>query len=347
MNSTITYRNYKYLLSLLPPVLVIYGNLMGGYFVWTNLVFTFGVIALLELVLPDDTDNSYDESDTIPNLILACHVLIQPLAIGSLLYSVYVGKLMEWSLLGAIISTGTNTGSSSIVVAHELLHRRSKLWQACSKFLLGTASNPYFFAEHIPVHHRYIGTTQDPATARYGESLYSFFLRTMVQQYNSVLNIEAVRLRKLKVEPYSWRNYGVGAPLVYVLVAIGIGIALGPIAVLAYITQGVLASFLLEYTNYIEHYGLSRSQMARVDETHSWQSDKPASRYLLIDLSRHADHHFHGAKPYHKLKTYENGPKLPAGYAGMFYLALLPPLWFSVMNPRVQAYQQQLNPQLA
>jgi len=28
-------------------------------------------------------------------------------------------------------------------------------------------------------------------------------------------------------------------------------------------------------------------------------------------------------------------PKLPTGYTGMLPLALVPPLWFKVMNPRV------------
>jgi hypothetical protein len=30
---------------------------------------------------------------------------------------------------------------------------------------------------------------------------------------------------------------------------------------------------------------------------------------------------------------------MPSGYAAMFLLALIPPLWFKVMNPRVLAYQ--------
>jgi alkane 1-monooxygenase len=34
---------------------------------------------------------------------------------------------------------------------------------------------------------------------------------------------------------------------------------------------------------------------------------------------------------------YEDGPQLPTGYSGMLPLALVPPLWFAVMNPRVQS----------
>ena len=31
----------------------------------------------------------------------------------------------------------------------------------------------------------------------------------------------------------------------------------------------------------------------------------------------------------------EVSPQLPSGYATMILLALVPPLWFAVMNPRV------------
>ncbi len=29
---------------------------------------------------------------------------------------------------------------------------------------------------------------------------------------------------------------------------------------------------------------------------------------------------------------------MPLGYPGMFLMAFVPPLWFAVMNPRVEAY---------
>jgi len=38
------------------------------------------------------------------------------------------------------------------------------------------------------------------------------------------------------------------------------------------------------------------------------------------------------------LRHYEDSPQLPGGYAAMYVLALVPPLWKKVMNPRVEAY---------
>jgi alkane 1-monooxygenase len=71
-----------------------------------------------------------------------------------------------------------------------------------------------------------------------------------------------------------------------------------------------------------------------VDEHHSWNSDHVVSRALLFELTRHADHHAHASRPYPILRSLEKGPQLPTGYPGMILLALLPPVWFRVMDSR-------------
>lgn len=331
-------RNYKYVWSLLPPTGLIVGNGAGGQWVWGGLIFTFGIMALVEALMPENKNNAIDESDVIPNFVLGLHVPLQLCAILSLFYLVKINHATGWTLVGGVLSTGINTGTSGIAIAHELLHRKERAWRWCAKFLLGTASNPYFYAEHIAVHHRFVGTEDDHATARYGETLYGFFIRTVPQQFMSALKAEVLRLRKKNLTPYSLRNYPIGASVVYLLIAVGLSIGLGETAALAYIAQGFFASFLLEYANYIEHYGLTRDKMERVNETHSWQTDKGVSRYFLLELARHADHHMYGSRPYHKLRSFENAPVLPTGYAGMIYLALIPPLFFAVMHKRIAEF---------
>ena len=51
----------------------------------------------------------------------------------------------------------------------------------------------------------------------------------------------------------------------------------------------------------------------------------------------HADHHAHPALPYVALRHHADSPQLPTGYTGMLWLALLPPLWFGLMNRRIDA----------
>jgi alkane 1-monooxygenase len=117
----------------------------------------------------------------------------------------------------------------------------------------------------------------------------------------------------------------------------------GPKAVLFFFVQSWMAFTLLELVNYVEHYGLTRKKLAgdcyeRVTHRHSWNAADSLTNCFLIHLQRHADHHAHPTRRYQALMHYDDSPQLPTGYSGMVMLALLPPLWFAVMNPRVEAF---------
>lgn len=333
-----TLRNLRYLWSLLPGLVTIAGNMMGGVWAWSNLVFSLGLLALLEWFVSEDRHNEYDEGSVLPDLILIFHGVLQVVSLTTLFDSVSNGRIAGVNLIGAALSVGVHSGSSSIVIAHELVHRKNLAWQAIGKFLLFTAGNVYFFIEHLRVHHKWVGTDRDPATARYGENLYAFFLRSITGQLSGAFRLENQRLRhegKSVIHPdhYVLRNlFGLlllSFVLWYFLGWAGLGV---------WALQILIANFLLEYTNYIEHYGLSRAENERVREVHSWQTDKLISRFVLIDLSRHSDHHFYASKPYHTLVSYEKSPVLPGGYASAVLMALVPPVWFAVVNPRLEKY---------
>jgi alkane 1-monooxygenase len=113
---------------------------------------------------------------------------------------------------------------------------------------------------------------------------------------------------------------------------------------LAALTASVIGFILLETVNYIEHYGLLRhtsdDRFKRVLPIHSWNSNHPMGRLLLFELSRHSDHHYIASRPYQVLRNFDDVPQMPTGYPGMVMLALVPPLWFKVMNPRVKALRK-------
>jgi alkane 1-monooxygenase len=73
---------------------------------------------------------------------------------------------------------------------------------------------------------------------------------------------------------------------------------------------------------------------------HSWNSDHVLSRIILFELTRHADHHYRPAKKYQALKSWQVSPQLPAGYPGSMLLAFVPPLWFRVVNKRLDTCMQ-------
>ena len=93
--------------------------------------------------------------------------------------------------------------------------------------------------------------------------------------------------------------------------------------------------------NYIEHYDLRRELKAngkyeRTLPIHSWNYQHSLSGAALFNVSRHSDHHFIASRPYQILRTFDNTPNLPTGYAGMLVLSWFPPLWFKVMNKKVE-----------
>lgn len=326
-------RNYKYLLGLFPALIVIGGNFFGGWWVASNVVFSLFFLALLEIFVPENKSNDTDENVLLPELILHLHVLMQMVVIASLAYSLNKFNYNLAQLVLLSLSVGINTGGSSIVIAHELIHRKNQWYQLMGKFLLLTACNLYFFVDHLRIHHKWVGTSKDHATARYGENVYSFFVRSVLGQMKGSWKLETERLRDKWLLKQIFGNYITGSFIMIILLSAAFYLMTGIVGVFVFLLQAFFANFLLEYTNYIEHYGLSRKENERVNELHSWQSDKVISRYFLIDLSRHADHHYYASKPYHTLKSYEKTPVLPGGYVQMIYYALIPPLWFSAVDP--------------
>ena len=115
------------------------------------------------------------------------------------------------------------------------------------------------------------------------------------------------------------------------------------LAVLPYLLLQMVIGFpLLEVVNYLEHYGLLRQKRpdGRYERTrpeHSWNSNNVASNVLLYHLQRHSDHHANPTRRFQALRHFDEAPQLPTGYAGMILLALVPPLWRRVMDPRLIA----------
>jgi alkane 1-monooxygenase len=330
------FRNLLYSLSLTPALLVIYGNLHGGFFVWLNTLYLLGFLAVLEWLMPLAKSNKHTlKTDVLPKFILLVHVPLQLACLFSFFKGIQTGLLTDNAALGAAISMGLNTGSSAIVVAHEFIHQKNKVAQFLGRWLLFTAGNFQFFVEHLRVHHKWVGTPTDSASAKKNQSLYSFFFTSTSGQFFSAFRLENQRMKKEGRYAFSLHHYVIRQLVLHVLFDTVLVTTLGWAALGWFVLHCVFANFLLEYVNYIEHYGLTRDAKQRTTELHSWQSNQPISRFFLIDLSRHADHHYYASKPYHNLISYDNSPELPSGYAGMFLVAAIPPLWFKVMNKRI------------
>ena len=323
---------FNYLLSLSPVPLVIIGNLSGGYFTMLNAFYGLVIMIFSEGFLPENKNDNH-ASPLLSNLILILHPITLTACIISFIYGIHSGIISGGWIITAAISTGLNSGMAGITSAHELIHRKEKNLRVLGIWNLVLVNYGHFYIEHIKCHHKLVGTKKDPATARYGESVYHFFFRTVPQQFFSSFRIEINRLEKENISSFSIRNFVLMISLLEIFICLSLFYFFGITILIAFLLQSLIAVFLLEYTNYIEHYGLERNENDRVNATHSWQSDYLLSRFALIELSRHADHHFYASKPFYTLKSYGESPVLPSGYFGSFYTALIPQLWFKKINP--------------
>jgi alkane 1-monooxygenase len=299
-------------------------------------------IATLEWLLPKATANitAAQERDVATHwwfkLILRGYV---PLQLSVMAYVISLAPQMSAvQVLGAALALGLITGGLGITFAHELGHRRGLLDGLLAHVLMGSVGYGQFMIEHYRGHHQRVCTPDDPATARRGESLYAFFLRTVPGQFASAWRLERERLGGA----WSVRN----VLLWHVALAIALPLILwqwlGPNAAWLWVGQAIVAVTQLESVNYIEHYGLIRKRDADgnyepVGQLHAWNTYAQPTNWLLVHLQRHSDHHMFHGRPFPLLRAVEPCNELPTGYSGSIILAMMPPLWFKVMHRKLDA----------
>jgi alkane 1-monooxygenase len=201
-----------------------------------------------------------------------------------------------------------------------------------------------FRIAHIHGHHVHGATPDDPASARRGESVYAFVVRSVTGQTREAWAFEAARLGR-RGRP----AFGLGNRMIaYLLVEAAIAVAMGLFSLRAlafWLGQAILAVFMLELFNYIAHYGLQRKPrpgggFERIEPHHSWNSSRRMNNWSLFNMGRHSDHHRSPTRAYQSLERQNEEPELPTGYGGAILMALIPPLWRGIMDPRVQAWSQ-------
>lgn len=314
---------------------------------WSVPVFSFVIIPLLELVLRGKHNNltaAEEEAmlaDPLFDFMLYLFVPVQWVLLGLFLHRTSLGDLTPFALLGNIATMGILCGVYGINVAHELGHRTKRWERDLARALLLSSLYMHFIIEHNRGHHRRVATPDDPASARYGETVYGFWLRSIVFSWRSAWHIEADRLQKGGQKPYGVKNEMLQALAWQLGLLTVIALVFGAQSLLAFLGAALIGVLLLETVNYIEHYGLRRKRTStgtygRVQHIHSWNSDHLIGRIMLFELTRHSDHHWKASKKYQSLQSLEDAPQLPTGYPGMMLLSLVPPLFFGLLHPQLQ-----------
>jgi alkane 1-monooxygenase len=253
-----------------------------------------------------------------------------------------LGALECWALACSLGLTG---GIVGFTVAHELAHGPSWWDRLLANVLPMLSSYPHFASEHIGGHHHDVGTPADTATARLGENLYAFLCRRIPGGLACVVRQEARRLSRLGRSFWGTRNRLWRYCLQLLVVYLAVGFFFGTRGVLVFAAQSLVAVFLLEAINYVQHYGLARREVSAghfepVRPWHSWDSSHRFSNALSFNLGLHSDHHCRAERPYQDLQPCPEAPQLPAGYAAMAILCYFPLLWHLVIDRRLKAWHQ-------
>lgn len=339
----------KYTLVYIIPAVVLFSLLQPNGWAFTALVVVFGVLPALEMLLPSSTANmsaaeeEVAKKDRLYDLILYSLVPIQWALLVFFLLRISEPGLPLLVKLGYTTAFGMACGVLGINAAHELGHRPTWYEQLMSKLLLLTTLYMHFFIEHNRGHHKNVSTDEDPASSRYGEVLYTFFLRTITGSWLSAWKLERTRLQRKGLPFLGWHNEMLRFQVVQGALVAAVWLLFGAGVMGWFLGAALIGILLLETVNYIEHYGLRRRRKGatyeRVLPVHSWNSDHPLGRLILLELTRHSDHHYMASRKYQVLRHFPESPQMPTGYPGMMVLSFFPPLWFRVMHKRIEQYR--------
>lgn len=326
------------------------GFVLKGPWTWALPLYAYGLVPLVELMFGGSQKNMSEAEEEVArknrfyDYLVYAIVPTQWAMFIMFLITIQDPNLVAYEIVGLVFTMGIGCAAFGINVAHELGHRHTWYEQWMAKALLLTSQYMHFFIEHNRGHHKNVSTEEDPATSRFGEVVFTFWFRSVIMGYISAWKIEAKRLKKAGKPLLHWSNEMIFYLVCQIGFLVAITLIFNPATAALAFAASAIGFLLLETVNYIEHYGLARykngERFKRVLPIHSWNSNHPMGRLILFELSRHSDHHYMASRPYQVLRNFEDSPQMPTGYPGMVMLALVPPLWFKIMNPRVRALQE-------
>ena len=347
-------RRWLWSLSLVWPLLPVAGCLLARHggsalWYWSTLAIWYLLVPALDHLLPADASNPPPE--VVPQLEADRYYriltyLTVPIHYLTLIYCAWVvgtQHLPWYSFLGLALSVGVVNGLA-INTGHELGHKTTSVERWLAKTVLAVVGYGHFFIEHNKGHHKDVATPEDPASSRMGENIYVFACREIPGAMRRAWASERARLARGNLGPWTLRNEVLQPLLITIPLYAGLIAAFGWIMLPFLLIQAFWGWFgILSSANYIEHYGLLRQRRDNgryepCQPYHSWNSNHVMSNLILFNLQRHSDHHANPTRRYQSLRAYEDLPELPSGYPLMFAIALLPPLWFALMDPRVVAW---------
>jgi len=339
------WKEAKYLIAYVTPLSAFLGVYLSGQWSYAAILVTFLLLPLLEMILPPRPENVTGDKESVLSSrrffdwLLYLNLPIVYFLCGFLAYRFAFSNWNVVEIVGMTLGVGIVLGTCGINVAHELGHRESGIEQIMARILLAPTMYTHFTLEHNFGHHKHVATPDDPATARLGESIFHFWIRSIGGSFANAWKLQRRMLDRAGASFWSLSNSLLQGLLFQIGYLLWIWLFFGPGAVLVLLVASIVGILLLESVNYIEHYGLVRTQLPSgryepVNPTHSWNSDHQLGRIFLYELTRHSDHHYESTRKYQLLRHMDESPQLPFGYPASIILALVPPVWMRLMDSK-------------
>ena len=325
------------LIALLPLPLLGLGALWGGIWVWLGLayvsVFAFGVDeAVGWTTTPADPDQPLPGADALSVVLALGHFTLLAMAVAGLAGATGLGGAER---VGLFLGAGLYIGQVSVANAHELIHRTQRGLFGLGKWVFISMLYGHVTSSHRLLHHAHVATPEDPNFPPSGTSFYRYLPRSMWGNLTRGFAVEQARARRSgRRNPYI--DYALGAAAFLALAGLGFGWA----GVGALVGLGLYAQVQHALVDYLQHYGLQRRKLANgryepQGPQHSWNSPHWFTSMMAVNVTRHSDHHAHPGRKYPALQLDDAMPRLPYSLPAMGVIALIPPLWFRMMDRRV------------
>ena len=328
---------FKHLMCFILPISTFLFLITGLHGIASSLAWTipFWLVLLADWLCPDFKPESNPKySQKFYDGILYTLTFLQ---LANIIFMLgYVSQLRWESTNDIVISlvnlvairflVATSSGTSGIVVAHELIHRQQLTLQLLGRFLLCSVCYEHFVIAHKRGHHLNLGMPDDIATAKLDENFKDYWQRVYLGYLRYAWRSEQDRLTLSPNQHGIIHNQVFQGLLLEFMLLTLIIVYYGWLAAFMFLYQAIAAVRILETVNYFQHWGLENGQFGK---TYGWVSHSSISRYVLIGLPHHIGHHEDENKHFHEIAYSDQGPILPYGYFVMN-------LWVKLNNASYQ-----------
>jgi len=244
--------------------------------------------------------------------------------------SISISDLVLFSLAVSIINC-----TFLLALAHDLIHDNRPLVKRLGQGLLFFVGMPFFCHDHVHGHHEGVGLKSDASTAEFGISFYRYLYRVIPYRIKESFLLNPSYPSDIR---HRIRNENISLTLLNLAFLVTALLLLPQAGHLLFwfALQATLTYLMFELSNYIQHYGLERMNPNQIGVNIAWDYYNKYTNYIAYLVPLHSYHHMDFLNKEKQAITIDNRTRMPYCYYRMIMLALVPSLWFQLMNPKCE-----------